>query len=180
MLRKTPDLLFSISCTTREPRAGEENGVDYHFLNKEDFKARIDKGEFLEYAEVHGNYYGTLYQPVVDSMRAGKDVLLDIDVQGARRIRAHQDAILRDSVADIFIMPPTIEELERRLRKRGTESEEAIGRRLDNALVEMKCWRDYKYTLFSSSIEEDLTKFRHIIAAERYLTRRLEEDLEDT
>ena len=179
MLRKTPDLYFSISCTTRPPRPGEENSIDYHFLSREDFKQRIAKEEFLEYAEVHGNYYGTLYQPVIDSMKAGKDVLLDIDVQGVRRIRAHKDAVLRDAIADIFIMPPTIEELERRLRKRGTESDEAIGRRLDNALIEMQCWRDYKYTVFSSSIEEDLTKFRHIMAAERYLTRRLEEDLED-
>jgi guanylate kinase len=173
-LRATPDFIYSISCTTRPPRPGEENGVDYHFLSREDFQRRIERGEMLEYALVHDNYYGTLKATVKEALEQGTDVLLDIDVQGAATIRKTNDAMVRDSLVDVFIMPPTIEELEKRLRKRGTETEEQVQQRLRTGREESKLWRLYKYTILSGSMEEDLTKFRAIMRAERYLSRRLE------
>jgi len=173
-LRATPDFIYSISCTTRAPRKGEENGIDYHFLTRDDFQARIDRGEMLEYAEVHGNYYGTLKETVKEALGQGTDVVLDIDVQGAAAIRKIEDPMVRESLVDVFIMPPTIDELERRLRKRGTETEEQVQQRLETGREESKLWRLYKYTILSGSMEEDLTKFRAIMRAERYLSRRLE------
>ena len=173
-LRATPDFIYSVSCTTRPPRPGEENGIDYHFLTKEKFLQMIEQGEMLEYAQVHGNYYGTLKATVKEALDQGTDVLLDIDVQGAATIRKTDDAMVRDSLVDVFIMPPTIEELEKRLRKRGTETEEQVQQRLRTGREESKLWRLYKYTILSGSMEEDLTKFRAIMRAERYLSRRLE------
>lgn len=173
-LRSTPDFIYSISCTTRMPRPGEVDGIDYHFLSKEAFLSRVAQGEMLEYAQVHGNYYGTLKATVKEAMTHGTDVLLDIDVQGAASIRQTDDAMVRDSLVDVFIMPPTIEELERRLRKRGTETEEQVQLRLRNGREESKLWPLYKYTILSGSMEEDLIKFRAIMRAERYLSRRLE------
>ena len=173
-LRATPDFIYSISCTTRAPRKGEENGVDYHFLSREDFQQRIGRGEMLEYAEVHGNYYGTLKETVKEALEQGTDVLLDIDVQGAAAIRKIEDPMVRESLVDVFIMPPTIDELERRLRKRGTETEEQVQQRLETGREESKLWRLYRYTILSGSMEEDLIKFRAIMRAERYLSRRLE------
>jgi guanylate kinase len=173
-LRATPDFIYSVSCTTRPPRKGEENDVDYHFLTMEKFQRLIEEGEMLEYALVHGNYYGTLKATVKEALEQGTDVLLDIDVQGAMTIRKTSDAMVRDSLVDVFIMPPTLEELERRLRKRGTETEEQVQLRLATGREESKLWRLYKYTILSGSMEEDLTKFRAIMRAERYLSRRLE------
>lgn len=173
-LRATPDFIYSISCTTRPPRKGEKNGVDYHFLTREDFQGKIARGEMLEHAEVHGNYYGTLKGTVREALEQGTDVLLDIDVQGAAQIRKTDDELVRSSLVDVFIMPPTLEELERRLRKRGTETEEQVLSRLSTGREESKLWRVYKYTILSGSMEEDLQKFRAIMRAERYLSRRLE------
>ena len=173
-LRATPDFIYSVSCTTRPPRSGEENGVDYHFLSEERFLRLIEDGEMLEYALVHGSYYGTLKETVKEALEQGTDVLLDIDVQGAMTIRKTDDAMVRDSLVDVFIMPPTIEELEKRLRKRGTETEEQVQQRLNTGREESKLCRLYKYTILSGSMEEDLTKFRAIMRAERYLSRRLE------
>jgi guanylate kinase len=172
-LRHTPDFIYSVSCTTRAPRAGEVDGEDYHFLTHATFLEKVANNEFLEYAEVHGNYYGTLKRTVVNALAEGTDVLLDIDAQGAGSIRTNADAALRESLVDVFIMPPTKEELERRLRKRGTETEDQVVRRLANSVGEMSRWREFKYTILSSSMEEDLTKFRAIMRAERYVSRRL-------
>jgi len=173
-LRTTPDFIYSVSCTTRQPRAGEVDGTDYHFLTKENFLTRANNGEMLEYALVHGNYYGTLKSTVKEALVAGTDVLLDIDVQGAMSIRKTDDPMIRDSLVDVFIMPPTLEELEKRLRKRGTETEDQVLQRLATGREEMKIWPLYKYTILSGSMEEDLIKFRAIMRAERYLSRRLE------
>jgi len=173
-LRATPDFIYSVSCTTRPPRPGEENGVDYHFMTREHFQKLIETGEMLEYALVHGNYYGTPKATVKEALEQGTDVLLDIDVQGAATIRKTEDAVVRDSLVDVFIMPPTLEELEKRLRKRATETDDEVLRRLETAREEMKLWRLYKYTILSGSMEEDLQKFRAIMRAERYLSRRLE------
>jgi len=173
-LRSTPDFIYSVSCTTRQPRPGEVDGTDYHFLSQEDFLSRIHQGEMLEHALVHGNYYGTLKSTVKEALTQGTDVLLDIDVQGAAAIRQTDDPMLRDSLVDVFIMPPTLEELEKRLRKRGTETEPQVQQRLKTGREEMKVWPVYKYTILSGSMEEDLIKFRAIMRAERYLSRRLE------
>ncbi len=172
-LRQTPDFVYSVSCTTRAPRPGESNGEDYQFLGTEEFQRRLAAGEFLEHAEVHGNHYGTLRSGVVDQLHQGVDVLIDIDVQGARQIRDDPSPEVRNSIADIFIMPPSLEELRRRLTKRGTETTEQIEIRLHNAATEMEVWRDYRYTIISGSVEEDLLKFRAIMRAERYLSRRM-------
>lgn len=172
-LRQTPDFVYSVSCTTRSPRAGEIEGEDYHFLSESDFLARVAAGEFLEHAEVHGKYYGTLRDPILSNLEKGVDVLIDIDTQGATAIRAYDDAFIRQALADVFIMPPDLEELRRRLTKRGTETLVQIEVRLQTAAREMEHWRDYRYTIISQSIEEDLMKFRHIMGAERYLSSRM-------
>jgi len=172
-LRQTPDFVYSVSYTTRNPRPGEVSGEDYCFVTKEEFEQRLAGGEFLEHAEVHGNYYGTLRSTVVEQLHDGVDVLIDIDVQGARQIRADENSAIRDAVADIFIMPPSLDELRRRLNKRGTETPEQIEIRLHNAAAEMEAWHDYRYTIVSGSVEEDLQKFRAIMRAERYLSHRM-------
>ena len=171
-LRQTRDFIYSVSCTTRPPRLGEIDGEDYHFLSNEQFRAHAAAGDFLEHAEVHGNCYGTLRENVLVHLRNGVDVLIDIDTQGANTIRASNDPMILDSLADVFIMPPSREELRRRLVKRGSETPEQIERRLTNAASEMARWRDYRYTIISGSVEEDLSKFRAIMRAERYLSRR--------
>jgi guanylate kinase len=172
-LRQTPDFVYSVSCTTRAPRAGEIAGDDYHFIAEQEFRSRVEAGEFLEYAKVHDDYYGTLREPLLANLQAGVDVLIDIDTQGAAAIRHCDDPFIRDALSDVFIMPPDLEELRRRLLRRGTENEAQIERRLVTAAREMALWRDYRYTIISQSVEEDLLKFRHIMGAERYLSRRL-------
>ncbi len=172
-LRQTADFVYSVSCTTRAPRPGETDGEDYFFLSQEDFRKRIQRGEFLEHAVVHGNHYGTLRRTVTDHLREGVDVLLDIDTAGAAQIRACTDPQICSALADVFIMPPDLEELRRRLIKRGTETLAQIDVRIANAASEMALWRDYRYTLISSSMEEDLQKFRAIMRAERYLSHRM-------
>ncbi|MEM6823403.1 MAG: guanylate kinase [Verrucomicrobiota bacterium] len=172
-LRQSSDFSFIVSHTTRTPRPGEEDGVDYCFVSREEFESRIAAGAFLEYANVHGNLYGTPKSDVLQHIAAGNDVMLDIDVEGARQIRALEDQEIRSALVDIFIMPPSLEELERRLRKRGTESEEQIATRMQSAGKEIPFWHHYKYTIISESMEEDLLKMRSIIRAERYQTCRL-------
>jgi guanylate kinase len=172
-LRKSLNLFYSVSCTTRPPRAGEIDTESYHFLSEADFRAQLEAGDFLEHAQVHGDYYGTLREPVLSNLNNGMDVLVDIDTQGAASIRNCDDPVIRQALTDVFIMPPDLDELRRRLRKRGTENEEQIERRLQTATREMELWRDYRYTLISGSVEEDLQKFRQIMAAESYLSRRL-------
>ena len=172
-LRQTPDFVYSVSWTTRPARAGEIEGEDYQFVSETDFLARVKAGEFLEHAKVHGHYYGTLLKPIVSNLKDGVDVLIDIDTQGAATIRNCKDEFVRQALTDVFIMPPDLEELRRRLTKRGTENKTQIDVRLVTAAREMELWRDYRYTIISRSVEEDLLKFRHIMGAERYLSRRL-------
>jgi guanylate kinase len=172
-LRQTPNLFYSVSCTTRAARAGEIEGEDYQFLSITDFEGRIQTGDFLEHARVHGDYYGTLREPVLTNLKNGVDVLIDIDTQGATTIRNCKDPVIRQALADVFIMPPDLEELRRRLLKRGTETTSQIDSRLATARREMELWRDYRYTIISGTVEEDLEKFRCIMRAESYLSRRL-------
>lgn len=171
-LRPTADFLYSVSCTTRTPRRGEVDGKDYHFLAREDFERRIAAGDFIEHAEVHGNFYGTLRDNVLRNLEAGTDVLIDVDIQGAANIR-RSGAEITESLADVFIMPPSMEELHRRLLKRGTESDEQMAIRLKRATVEMQAWPDYRYTIITGSVEDDVRNFTAIMRAERSLSRRM-------
>ena len=172
-LRQTANFVYSVSCTTRAPRGGEIEGEDYQFLSDADFRARVKAGDFLEHAQVHGDFYGTLRKPVVTNLKSGVDVLIDIDTQGAAAIRNCDDPFIRQALTDVFIMPPDLEELRRRLMKRGTETAQQIDSRLVTAAREMELWRDYRYTIISRSVEEDLQKFRQIMGAESYLSQRL-------
>ena len=172
-LRQSSEFTYLISCTTRPARAGEVDGEDYRFLSDEEFNARAKAGEFLEDATVHGHRYGTLLKPIVEDLMNGRDVLIDVDTQGAGSIRNSKDEFIRNALADVFIMPPDLEELRRRLTKRGTETSEEIEARLSTAIREMESWPKYRYTIISRTTEEDLQKFRHIMNAERYLSRRL-------
>ena len=172
-LRKNRDLFYSVSCTTRPPRAGEIDGEHYRFVSAQDFHARAEASDFLEYAQVHGDFYGTLREPVLSNLKNGRDVLIDIDTQGAAIIRNYDNPIIRQALADIFIMPPDLEELRRRLAKRSTETTQQIESRLGTAKREMELWRNYRYTIISGSIEDDLEKVRCIMSAEHYLSRRL-------
>ena len=122
---------------------------------------------------MHGDYYGTFREPVLSNLKNGVDVLIDIDTQGAATIRNFDDPIVRQALADIFIMPPDVEELRRRLMKRGTETAQQIESRLATAMREMELWRDYRYTIVSGSVEEDLENVRNIMSAETFLSRRL-------
>ncbi|MAS95784.1 MAG: guanylate kinase [Verrucomicrobiales bacterium] len=167
------DAVYAISATTRAPRGGEQDGIDYFFLSREKFEDRVRNGEFIEYAEVHGNLYGTLKSEVIARLEEGKDVLMDIDVQGAAHVRAQADPAIRDSLVDIFILPPNDEELLKRLSHRGTESQDQLDLRLRNAREEMKYWQDYQYSVISSDKESDFSTFRSIIDGERCRSTRM-------
>ncbi len=166
---------YSVSCTTRKPRQGEQNGIDYHFLDRSDFTRRIGSGEFLEHAEVHGNLYGTLIAEVTPHLAQGTDVVMDIDVQGAARIRKCGDPAIRAAFADLFVMPPDSEELRLRLAARGTDDQETIRLRLDNALAEMSHWPSYSHLLVSGSREEDYARLLAVLHAEQMRTSRIRE-----
>ncbi|MDD5350920.1 MAG: guanylate kinase [Chthoniobacteraceae bacterium] len=172
-LQRNQDFSYSVSCTTRAPRPGERDGEDYHFLTREAFEEQIAAGAFLEHAQVHGNYYGTLKSAVLGVLRAGGDVLLDIDTQGAARIRANAGPEIQAALVDIFLMPESLDVLRRRLAKRGTETPEQIALRLRNAETELREWRAYRYALVTSTPEEDLAGFRAIMQAERSRSERL-------
>ena len=155
---------FSVSTTTRAPRDGEVNGKDYYFVSKEDFEADIKAGNFLEYATVHGNYYGTSLKPVREALKKGKLVIFDIDVQGHRLVR---DA-MGDVVVSAFITPPTLRELENRLTGRGSDNMEVINARIENAKDEIKAINEYDYVIINDSIEEAKKAFVAIANAARY------------
>ena len=172
------NLRFSVSCTTRAPRGAEKDGVDYHFLAKEDFERKIGENAFLEYACVHGNYYGTLLAEVVEHLENGVDVLLDIDVQGAMKIleKCKSDPLLEKCVETIFIAPPSYAELERRLRGRGTDGEETILKRLANARGEMEQFRKYQYLVINDDVEEASTLFLALVRSLRASTKCLRKE----
>jgi guanylate kinase len=156
-----PDLLYSISYTTREPRKGEQNGVDYHFISKAAFERRIARNQWAEWAEVHGNYYGTSVEFIDGGLTDGRDILLDIDVQGTCRIlKRYPDAIT------IFIMPPSLEALRCRLEIRGTDSPDAIALRLENAKQEMSCKDLYRHVIVNDRLSDAVAELIGII--ERY------------
>jgi guanylate kinase len=167
------DFVYSVSCTTRAPRPGEIHGRDYYFLSPDEFSERVAAGEFLEHASVHGNHYGTLRRTVIEALDAGRDLLMDVDIQGAAQIRANADERMRAALVDVFLMPPSMTELERRLRTRNTETPEQLALRLKNAEVEMGEWSDYHYVILSGKPVDDLENFRAIMRAERMRSERL-------
>lgn len=148
------NVVRSISCTTRPPRGAEQEGHDYYFLSRDDFEKRVARGEFLEHAQVHGHYYGTLKKTVEKLLAAGHDALLNIDVQGAAIVcnLAKAEPRLRRALVSVFLMPPSPQVLEQRLRKRGTDDEATIARRLAEAKREMAQWRGYDYVIVSGTI----------------------------
>jgi guanylate kinase len=157
-----PGFAYSISCTTRAPRATEEDGVHYHFLSRDTFIAKRDAGYFAEWAEVHGNFYGTPKAPVEDKLARGHDMLFDIDVQGALQLKAVFPQALY-----VFILPPSREVLERRLRGRGTDAEEVIVRRMKNALGELEQAKHFDYHIVNDDIEEAADELRAVYVAGR-------------
>lgn len=164
---------YSISCTTRGPRPGEKNGRDYHFLTHAQFLSKVASGDFLESAEVHGNLYGTLKESVLSSLRDGRDVVMDLDVQGAARVRACHDPSIQAAAVDLFVMPAGNEDLLSRLSGRGTDSADMIALRMKNALEEMSHWREYSYRLLSGTQEEDYARFKALLVAERLKVSRV-------
>jgi len=162
MFEKVPGITFSISCTTREPREGEREGIDYHFISADEFQSRLERGEFLENADVHGHLYGTLREDAVRVLNSGSDILLEIDVQGALQVREKMpESIL------LFVAPPSFEELEQRLRERGTESEERLQIRLRNARWEMGKAALYDYVIINDDIERAAKELEGIILEQR-------------
>jgi len=155
-------LALTTSATTRRPRPGEVNGHDYYFISRETFRRRVEAGEFVEWAEVHGNLYGTLRAELDRVLGSGMDAILEIDVQGMQAIRNQG---LR--FVSIFIMPPSLEELEARLRKRGTDSPEAIALRLRNARAEIKARHQYDHTIVNDVLDEAVARFQAIVRTER-------------
>lgn len=171
------NLEFSVSCTTRKPRDGEVDGIHYNFLSRSEFKQKIDNNEFVEWAEVHGNYYGTLISEVFEKAKQGRDVLLDIDVQGARLMRkaCAQDPDLEKCVEYVFVAPPSFEELEKRLRGRGTETDESIKCRLTNAKYEFEAWSEYEHVLILDTQEQGREALRSLISTLRCKSKRIKE-----
>ena len=163
---------FSISTTTRSPRVGERDGIDYFFVSKESFEEDIKAGNFLEYAEVHGNYYGTSLKPVHEALTEGKLVIFDIDVQGHRLVRAK----MNDITTSAFITPPTLCELETRLRARSTDDETVIIQRVENAKNEIKAVGEYDFTIINDTVEKAAKEFVVIAKAARLKQSTTEED----
>ena len=161
-------IVFSVSHTTRTPRAGEQEGVDYFFIDKDVFLTMEQQGLFLEWAEVHGNLYGTSRSTVQAAAEQGLDIILDIDVQGARQVNEK----FKDKGVFIFIAPPSLEELARRLAGRSTEAEAIIATRLANAKEEMKSIDEYDFVIVNDTVEQAVEVLKSIIIAERSRTRR--------
>ncbi len=165
IIKASDDVSLSVSATTRAPRDGETEGVSYFFMSEEEFKSKIDEGGFLEYANVHGNYYGTPKAPVEECLSAGRDVILEIDVQGAMQVmRSYGGAI------GIFILPPSIEELRSRIENRGTESAEDIELRMSRALDEIGHIGSYDYFVVNDDLREAVDTVRAIMTSERCRT----------
>jgi guanylate kinase len=172
LLQSVPGLTFSISYTTRPPRPAETNGVDYVFISRPEFEACLERSEFLEYAKVFGNYYGTNRKTFEKAVQEGKDLVLDIDVQGARQLKvAIPEAI------SIFVLPPSRDVLEQRLRARSQDSEEVIQRRLRGAAEEVRNYTQYDYVLINRELEESAARLASIVEAERLRKARMEEEV---
>lgn len=168
-----PAVTLSVSATTRQPREGEVDGVDYHFVDKDQFAKMVVEGEMLEHATVFDNYYGSPRAPVERVLAEGRDVLFDVDWQGAQQIRDS----MKDDVVSVFILPPTVEALEARLRKRGLDDDETIRHRMDKSINEMLHWPEYDYVLINAELETCESQLGSVLAAERLKRTRREEGL---
>lgn len=172
LLEKNDNLKMSVSMTTRKPRAGEINGVNYFFVQKEEFKEKIKNNEFLEYANVYDNYYGTPKSYVEEMLSKGNDVVLEIDIQGALKIKD-----LYNEGVFIFIMPPSMEELKNRIEKRGSETEESLLKRFQSAFAEINYVSKYNYVVVNDTVEKAVKSLESIILAEKCRVDRLKEQL---
>ena len=168
--KRLSNIHFSISTTTRAIRNGEENGVDYHFISKEIFLKQIENGDFLEWAEVHGNFYGTSFLPIEEALQDGKTIILDIDVQGHRSVRERYG----DSATSIFITTKNLSVLKDRLRNRGTDSNEVIEQRIINAFHEMKYLNEYDYIWVNDDFGETLGALADIISRAKYMRSKID------
>lgn len=163
LLRGDRNVELSVSVTTRPKRRGEVDGRDYHFIDRQRFDAMIKDGELLEWADVFGHRYGTPRRPVIAALRAGRDVLFDIDWQGTQQLREKA----RDDLVSVFILPPSVRELERRLKRRAQDSREIIGERMAKAAGEMSHWPEYDYVIVNKHKSLAFSEVRAILAAER-------------
>jgi guanylate kinase len=169
LIKTRPNVTRAITCTTRAPRPGEKDGEDYYFLDAGTFLKRVQAGNFLEHATVYGNSYGTLKAEVLGKLRQGRDVVLNVDVQGTAAIREHAegDPEVKRALVTVFLTPPTLTILEERLRKRGMDSPAAIQKRLSVAKQEIAQWRHFDYLIISTTISEDLRRMQAILDAEQ-------------
>ena len=172
LLEKHDDLFISVSATTRQPRAGEVDGVNYHFITKEDFIKRVEQKDFLEYAEVYGNYYGTKVEEMLNS---GKNVILEIDIQGALKVKEN----FKEGVF-IFILPPSMEELKQRIIKRGSETPESLMRRFKSAYQEINYISKYNYAVVNDIVDVAVSKIEGIITAEKCRVDRIKDTILDS
>lgn len=170
LIENNSNIWISVSCTSREPRKGEVNGENYYFLSREEFESKMEKGDLLEYAEYNGNYYGTPRDKVNEYLDSGKDVILVIEVQGAKKIKE----LVPDALF-VFILPPSMKELKRRLTDRGTESEEKIIKRFRTAYQEINELSKYNYVVINDNVEEAVHKVDSILISEKCRVDRIEE-----
>jgi guanylate kinase len=162
LFREIPELSFSVSCTTRPPRHGEMDGRDYHFVSADDFREMINRGEFLEWADVHGNYYGTKRLDVESDLKSGRDVLLEIDVQGSRQVKSKMPEAIR-----VFITAGSLDELEWRLEERGSESPSQMDVRLRNAATEMRHAAEYDHIIVNDAVERSSRELINLVKGYR-------------
>ncbi|MBW2630745.1 MAG: guanylate kinase [Deltaproteobacteria bacterium] len=174
LLDEFPDLYFSVSCTTRPPRKGEKDGRDYHFISAEEFKNRIGKGEFVEWEEIYGHFYGTLKKEIEDLTGKGHDVILDIDIKGAGNVKSmYPEGVF------VFIMPPSVEILKERLKERGSETNDVIKMRFDRVMEEVRENERYDYVIFNDILNNSVDIMRSIYIAEKNRRSRLQAGIND-
>ncbi len=174
LMRRRPRVSFSVSCTTRPPRTGEQDGRDYLFIGRDEFAKLVAAGEFIEHANVFGNLYGTRQSVVESALAEGRDLILEIDWQGAKQVRERLPEALQ-----IFILPPSRAELEARLRKRGSDSEQVIGRRLEESVLEMSHWREFDYVIVNRDFDHALAELEAVFDGRGEASRRDRPGLED-
>ena len=172
LMRRRPDVGFSVSCTTRKPRQGEQDGKDYHFIAREEFERLVEADEFIEHANVFGNLYGTRRSVVEATLATGRDLILEIDWQGARQVRERLPEAIQ-----IFILPPSRAELEARLKNRGSDSDEAIARRLGESVLEMSHWREFDYVIVNREFNRALEELEAVFDGRGETSRRARPEL---
>lgn len=163
LLDQDRNLSLSISATTRPQRPGEVDGVHYHFISQSEFETKVQNGDFLEYAHVFGNYYGTPKKPVLDGLLAGKDILFDIDWQGTQQLAL----AARNDIVSVFILPPSLDDLEKRLTSRAQDTSDVVAQRMSKALDEISHWAEYDYIVFNHDIQEALVNLKSILYSQR-------------